>query len=169
MARRNKGMWAAILLASVVSLVIFGATNLFMKMGNARAFSGHLKLAADSAAVETARSELDLAIKGIEAKGYTSGYTSIFYNTPGDDIGFWYNNIKSADKLLKELPPTASQLEQNTVLLKLRQVLLDHTGKDGEKVTLPPGLHKYPFNWLFALWGWLSALVLVVSGLALQD
>ena len=56
---------------------------------------GYLKQAADANTVELARERLNLAINYIEAKGYTTGYTSIFVKTEDENIGYWYQNIKA--------------------------------------------------------------------------
>ena len=119
--------------------------------------SGYLERAANASTVELAHNELTRSLGYLEANGLTEGYTSIVYETPDEDIGFWYENLKAAQQELAELPSNTSALERTNVLLKLRETLLD----EGEKanVIVPEGLSVYPNNLLWAvlvqvaLWG----------------
>lgn len=120
--------------------------------------SGHLKRAADANSIPLAISELEIAVNYMEQHELTEGYSSVLYETPDQDIGFWYKNINSALKDLKTLDPKASSLEKSNVLLKLRETLLDHSGQ-AEQVTTPRGVSIFPHNvlfagvWLFLLFG----------------
>jgi len=122
-----------------------------------------LKRASDANTVELAQQELDAAIKGIKERRLTSGYTSVLYNTPDEDLGFWYKNIKSASDELKQLPPESSQLEKTNVLMKLRETLLD-SGEKGMSVTAPSGVSIYPNNVLYGALGTFGWLFFVVFG-----
>lgn len=122
---------------------------------------GHLKRAADANTIQLAIQELKVSVKYIEDNGMTSGYTSVFYNTPDEDLGFWYVNLKSSLEELEKVKPETSQLERSNLLLKLRQTLLDHSGKDGETVTKPAGISRYPSNSGFA-WGFIMSLVMAL-------
>ena len=119
--------------------------------------SGYLERAANASTVALAHNELTRSLGYLEANGLTEGYTSIVYETPDEDIGFWYQNLKAAQQELAELPPSASALERTNVLLKLRETLLDEGGK--ANVIVPEGLSVYPNNLLWAvliqvaLWG----------------
>ena len=111
--------------------------------------AGHLKRAADASTIELAKSELEFALKNMETYGWTQGYTSIVYNTPDEDIGFWYKNIKDSLKELNQVGESVSALERTNILLKLRETLLDHRGERGEAVTHPTGVAMHPYNALF--------------------
>ena len=124
---------------------------------------GYLKRAADSATIEIATKELDIALRYMEDHSLTSGYTSILYRTPDEDIAFWYTNIKAAHDELTTLPKEASPLERTNVLMKLRETLLDEDSKRFE-ITLPSGISVYPFNGMFALWGWASSILTFLFG-----
>lgn len=129
-----------IVFASVVMLSISFETEI----------GGHLKRAADSNQPETALKELDTALRGMDRRGFdtcTPGkcFTSIIYRTPDEDIGFWYQNIKSARDDLRALPRDADQLMISNSLMKLRETLLDNTDS-GDEVTLPRGISRYPNN-----------------------
>ena len=103
---------------------------------------GHLMRAAQSNTIEMASSELNQAIKYLESNKLTSGYTSVFYQTPEDDIGFWYRNLVSIRDSLKKVPPEASPLERSNVLLKVHESLV--SGDRVSSLIEPPGISFYP-------------------------
>ena len=121
---------------------------------------GYLKRAADANTVELAKSQVNIAVKYMEDNDLTKGFTSIIYNTPDEDIGFWYGNIKAAADELNTLKSDATQLEKSNVLMKLRETLLD-----GNRITCPSGIHKYPNNKLFALLYIISSALLATLGI----
>lgn len=105
---------------------------------------GRLKRAADANTVEIAKKELDAAINYLKANGLTSGQTGVLWNTPDNDIDFWFKNLTAArDELNTQALKPA---EQAMILKKLRETLLDKT-QAGESVTVPPYLAFYP--WCF--------------------
>lgn len=136
-----------------------------------RECGGHLKRAADSNTIALATIEMATAVNYLEANHLTNGYTLVFYNTPDEDVGFWHQNLKaSLDQLQQETAkkPEATALEQSTLLLKLRQTLLDHK-EGGEQITAPTGISVYPNNllwgvafWIFLPLGFLSCIVFIV-------
>lgn len=119
--------------------------------------TGHLKRAADANSVEMAKSELKTAIDYLEEKGFTRGYTSVFYNTPDEDIAFFYNNLKASYQELLKVGEESSSLEKSNTLMKLRETLIDH-GKEGDHVTCPNGLSRYPNNLLLGIMMTLACL-----------
>lgn len=123
---------------------------------------GHLKRAADANSIELAMQEIRFAITNMEAQSLTSGYTSVIWKTPDEDIGFWYNNIKTAYAELDSLPASTSPLERSNMLIKLRETLLDHT-KEGDSVTNPEGISRYPNNKMFFWLTW-SSLFFSLAG-----
>lgn len=122
--------------------------------------SGYLKRAADANTIELAKEELTKAINYLEANNITSGYTSILWETPDEDIDFWYRNLKASQTELENLK-SDSALEKTNVLIKLRETLTD-----GEKsrVTVPEGLAVYPNN---KLWGFLMFIASIFGTLGL--
>ncbi|MGY3795554.1 hypothetical protein [uncultured Aquimarina sp.] len=145
-----------------VSLVIFGV-RISKKIQFKQNVSGYLKRAADASTIEIANEELTKVITYLEANNLTSGYTSMMWETPNEDIGFWYKNLKASQNELQNLK-SESALERTNVLIKLRETLLD-TGKK-TKVTIPKGLAVYPDN---KLWGFLitTALFSLLIGFVL--
>lgn len=120
--------------------------------------TGYLKRAANANTVEIAKQELRTAIKYLEENNLTSGYTSILWKTPDEDIEFWYNNLKASEMELSKVDSTTSSLEKTNILMKLRETLIDN-GDKGDRLTIPAGLYKYPYNL-----GW--AILLTLSILA---
>ena len=118
---------------------------------------GYLKRAADANTVSLAHANLTTAIVYAQEHGLTSGYTSILYRTPDEDVGFWYGNLLEASGELGAITDQTTQLERTNVLMKLRETLLDQ-GDEGVSVTAPPGLSVYPHN-RFLFWLALIALI----------
>lgn len=134
--------------------------RIYQKIVFKQEVSGYLKRAADANTIDLAKQELGIAVAYLEANNMTEGYTSIFYRTPDEDVGFWYQNLKASLNELENLQSN-SALEKTNVLIKLRETLLD----SGEKtrVTIPEGLHVFPNNGLWALLGW-TALIFFLVG-----
>lgn len=76
--------------------------------------------------------------------------------------------MKSSLKELDEVSAAATPLEKSNVLMKLRETLVDQAGSDVD-VTVPPGISLYPYRLFVWIAGWVSLLVLCVSGLALRS
>jgi hypothetical protein len=128
--------------------------------------SGHLKRAADANSVELAVQEMETVVEYLEGKRMTSGYTSIFFRSPDEDVGFWYKNLKSARDELSRVEPETSSLERTNILMKLRETLVDE-GTNGVTVTVPAGITVFPYNTLYCVWGVLSAIAFC-AGLVLS-
>jgi hypothetical protein len=131
----------------LLASVIFGfriSKNIEFKQN----VSGYLKRAADANTIALANQELTKVIDYLEANNITEGYTSIFYETPNEDISFWYQNLKASQLELTNLQ-SESALEKTNVLMKLRETLVDNGEKT--RVTIPPGLAVYPNNTMWAL------------------
>lgn len=124
--------------------------------------TGYLKRAADANTVEIAKEQLQKSIHYLEENNLTKGYTSILWQTPDEDIEYWYKNLKASEKELIKVDSTAASMEKTNLLMKLRETLLDN-GKEGDKLTVPGGLSRYPNN---GIWGILILLsVLIIIGL----
>lgn len=121
-----------------------------------RGCEGYLKRAADANTVALAEQNLAIAVKYAEDNGMTSGYTSIIYRTPDEDVGFWYSNLKASLEELRSITPEATQLERTNILMKLRETLLDEGNE--VKVTVPNGISIFPDNTMYAILGVLSIL-----------
>jgi hypothetical protein len=153
----KKYLISALLL--LFSLGVFGV-RISEKVAFKQNVSGYLKRAADASTIDLANAELTKVIDYLEANKLTSGHTSILWETPDEDIGFWYQNLKASQQELQNLNSN-SALERTNVLMKLRETLLD-TG-ERTNVTIPKGLDVYPDN---LLWGILmfSAFIAMMAG-----
>lgn len=122
--------------------------------------TGYLERASNANTVELAHAELSKAIDYLEINKITSGYTSVFYKTPDEDISFWYRNLKQSQKELELAKQSKTMLEKTNVLMKLRETLVD-IGKDGDSLTIPNGLSRYPNNTFYAVLLTISSLIIV--------
>jgi hypothetical protein len=139
----------------LLASVIFGfriSKNIEFKQN----VSGYLKRAADANTIALANQELTKVIDYLEANNITDGYTSIFYETPNEDIGFWYQNLKASQNELANLN-SESALEKTNVSIKLRETLVDSGQKT--RVTIPQGLAVYPNNTMWALLNFLATIM----------
>ncbi len=137
----------------LISLVIFGM-RIAKSVEFKRNVSGLLKRAAAANTIQLADEELSKAIQYLEKNKMTSGYTSILYETPDEDIDFWYRNLKASQNELQTLN-SDSALEKANVLIKLRETII---GKS--RVTVPDGLSVYPNN---KFWAFLMSIAILAG------
>ena len=141
-----------IILLTILTLAGTGAV-VYKRIEFKQNCSGRLERAANANTVELAVKELDAAIQYAESKGDTTGYTSVIYRTPDEDVEYWYNNLCASRQELLNLPDSTSTLEKTNTLMKLRETLTD-TGEHGSYVIYPDGLQFYPHNVLWGLLRW---------------
>ena len=141
-----------IILLTILALAGTGAV-IYKRIDFKQNCSGRLERAANANTVELAVKELDAAIQYAEAKDLTTGYTSVIYRTPDEDVEYWYNNLCASRQELINLPDSASTLEKTNTLMKLRETLTD-TRENGTKVIYPNGLQFYPHNFLWGILRW---------------
>ena len=157
-------------LAATLSLLLFAAV--FLSWTGVRIVAaiqfdrnceGYLKRASDANAIPRAMEETGKALGYMEDHALTSGYTSILYNTPDEDVAFWYQNIKDAHTEMAELDlEKSTPLEKSNMLMKLRETLLD-SGSSGDSVTVPTGISVFPYNLLAVVTGLISLIGMVVA------
>lgn len=121
----------------------------------------YFQLAADANSVTLAEKHLTSGINYLEQNNLTSGYTKIFVYRPTNDIGLWYENLKSAQLQLQELnkKEELTELEESNSLMKLRETLLDSTGT----VTHPEGVMFHPS---YTSYFWTAVLIWLLWVLA---
>ena len=147
----------------MVPLVGYGCTRAVKAVQFEQSCGGYLKRAADANTVEMARRELRTALDYIEANNLTSGYTSVLWRTPDEDVAFWHRNLSAAADELAAVKPDAAQLERTNVLMKLRETLLDAGDKGASQVTIPDGISVFPSNGAYAMFGTLALLLSFVG------
>lgn len=123
--------------------------------------TGYLMRAANANTIELANTQLAIAIKYLEDNNLTSGYTSVLWKTPDEDIEFWYNNLKISQNELLKVDSTFSALEKTNILMKLRETLTD-TNDGSDKLTYPFGLSRYPNNLLWGILLSISVILIVI-------
>ena len=97
-----------------------------------------------------------------EKNGLTEGTVSIFLKDPANDIGFWYQNMKTAYVELENLPEEATALEKSNVLMKVKESLTGNN-KNGQFVRHPSGISIYPYNIAYFWWCAISAILAIIS------
>lgn len=147
----------------ILSLIAYGIDLKYKDIVFDRDIGEHMKRAADANTVELATQEMEIVVKNMKDAGMTSGYTSVVYQTPEDEVKFWFDNMNASLQELKAINPNATQQEKSNVLMKLKETLTDNTEK-GIKITAPPGISKFPNNKIYALVGWILLFIAVVGG-----
>jgi hypothetical protein len=118
-------MKAFLLVIGVIFSVSIFTTGIVKSVNLTQNCTGYLERASNSNTVETAMFELERSIKYLEDNNLTTGYTSIFYRTPDEDIGFWYKNLKDSYIELSKVDSNTTSLEKSNLLMKLRETLMD--------------------------------------------
>ena len=165
MSKRSSGVWFG--LGLILPSVVVGGAFWYRSVVFDQNCGGLLVRAANANTIPLAHAELDRAVKYLESEGLTDGYTSVWYQTPDEDIGFWYKNLVEARSELKSLTEKGegkvSALEQSNTLLKLRDTLTTNKGQGGESLTYPDGISRYPNNAVMGLFAILSGLFAFVG------
>lgn len=158
-----KPFFFTIFILSLALSIVWGAVRTIETIKFNRECGGYLTRAANANTVPMAKKELARALAYMEKEKLTEGYTSVVYQTPDEDIGYWYSNIKASFDELNQLDPNSSPLEKTNVLMKLRETLTDQ-GENGTKVVYPKGISIYPLNGLFLILGWVGFIGVLISG-----
>ncbi len=161
MYRRQSNGYLFAGIVFVLCVLAFGACETVVAVKFSINVTDRLKRAADANTVGTAIKELDSVISYLEQNNVTEGYTSVIYETPDEDVGFWYNNLKSSLVELRSLPESSTTLEKSNALMKLRETILD-SGKSSDKVTEPDGISRFPSNLAWALGNCLLIPILAI-------
>ena len=152
-----------LLVISLALLLGLGGYCIYLNIDLKQNCTGYLKRAADSNKVETAQKELEKALNYLEAENLNTGYTSVLWQTPDEDVEFWYNNIKESHEELSKVDSITTSLERSNVLMKLRETLLDN-GESGTKLTVPKGLSRYPNNGIIGTLFWVLGISFLFTG-----
>ena len=116
----------------------------------------YLELSAEANSIVLAERHLTTAIDYLEKNEITSGQARFIVKYPKNDIGLWYENLKTAQSQLQQMifDGDYNELEQSNMLMKLRETLLD-----GEYVVLPLCVSLFPNGTLLL---WLNTTLCVV-------
>ena len=124
-------------------------------------FLGHLERAANTTLTETALNELGIGVDYLEIKQMTSGFTSVVWNTPDEDVGYFYTNLKNAYANLHKINYTGTEIEKSNALLKLKESLIYNNGKHGDKVIYPDDLQYYQNKYIWAFFDYSSGFLFI--------
>lgn len=140
----------------IIPIIIYGVAAVKTIQMNANCIS-YFEMAADANSVELAEKHLTSGIKYIEENNLTEGHTKLLVYKPTNDLGLWYENLKSAQTQLQELNSNEelTELEESNALMKLRETLLDSEGS----VTHPLMISFYPNH---IGWFWSMCLIWLV-------
>lgn len=114
----------------------------------------YIHRAAGAMDIQASKAELAKAIDYIEENNLTEGVVSIFFKNPSNDVGFWYETLKSAYNELDTFPENATQLEKSNFMMRMHESFLE--------VGLPNGISIYPKNAFYFWWSVLSLLGAIV-------
>lgn len=151
-----------------IPFLLWGGVRIYKGINYNIECSGHLKRAADANTIDLAKKEMETALKYIESQNMTTGYTSVLYRTPDEDVSFWYQNLAASFTELKTVLDKATQLEKSNLLMKLRETLLDQ-GENSQNVTAPDGISIFPNNTEYAVWGWISFVLSIIGGILIME
>ena len=104
---------------------------------------GYIERSANANTIQLAVASLATATTYLDEHNIRSGYTSILYKTPDEDVGYWSQNLHAALDELKAVKPETTQLERTNILLKLRETL---TAQDGAQTIIPKGISIHGNN-----------------------
>lgn len=143
---------ALCIILCIIPIIVYGVGIVKSIQMDANCTS-YLKMAADANDVKLAHKHLTSAIEYLERNRITSGDTNIFVYKPTNDIGLWYENLKSAQNQLAILceKEDLTELEESNALMKLRETLCDNEG-----ITHPSCISFYP-NHI----GWFWSMILI--------
>jgi hypothetical protein len=136
---------ASLALFFALAFILFSTTLYVVDYKFECNVKGYLQRTANANNVKNANENLTKVISYLEEKNLTKGNSSLFFDTPENDIAYWYKNLKDAQVELQSIPENVSLLEQSNVLIKLRETLISHSDK-GEELIIPENLQYYPFQ-----------------------
>jgi len=145
----------------LIPFILWGGMRIYKGIVLKIECTGHIKRAADANTINLAIQEMKTVVSFLEREKITSGYTSVIYITPSEDVGFWYQNLKASLEELEKVKPEATQLEKSNILIKLRETLLDHG--QSVSITAPSGINVFPNNAGYAIFGVLCFILLIVG------
>ncbi len=141
-----------------IPFVAWGGTRIVKDINFDRHCQGFMKQSADANTISIAKKSLSTALDYLDDEqlfrdGVETHYTSVIYNSPGEDVGFWCGNLRAAmDELNNFDEESADVLIISNFLMKLRETLTDDAGS-GVSVTVPTGMSVYPNNTAYAVSG----------------
>jgi len=145
-----------------LSTLSWGGYRLVAKFQAQSAYLGYLKNASQTDSIPLIKIELKKAMVEIERRGLTSGYTSIIWTTPNDNIGLWYKNLMLLLNQLYYFPDNSSAKEKSKMLMKIKEILIDESKDEKDNLYFPEKVYLFPHNKIVALWGAVSIMMTII-------
>lgn len=164
-----KTVWIILCIICIIVPIIVYACGIVHCIEFSVNCTDYLKLAADANSTKLAEKHLTAAIEYLETNHLTFGHTGIIIKSPQNDIGIWYENLKSAQTNLHFLneKEDLTDLEESNALMKLRETLLDEG-----TITHPQHISFYPahVSWFWSMvLIWLLWIVAIFFGVAAAE
>ena len=139
------------ILTIIIAIVVYGGAIINSCTFNVNCID-YFELAANANNVELAEKYLSNGIEYLEKEGLTQGNTNFIFKYPTNDIGIWYENLKSAQAQLQELKEREglTELEETNSLMKLRETLIDEEGT----INHPRMISFYPYHIFMEILMW---------------
>ncbi len=163
----TKTVYIMLGLILVLPFIVYVGVVTYKDIVFTQEIGGHMERAANANTINLALEEMQIVVTNMEKNGYTSGYTSIIYRTPDEDVGFWYTNMKQSLNELERVNPNATQLEQSNVLMKLKETLADNN-ENGLSVTVPDGISRFPNNTTYAAIFWTTFAIAIFGVISIK-
>jgi hypothetical protein len=141
-----------------VPLVCVGIATWYQSYSFDVGCGNYLKRAADAPSIEMASAAMDTAIAYCRRNELTHGNGAIFFKKPEHDIGYWFNQLVSADEELDQALQEGGELIESNALMKLREVLLDASAS-GDSLTLPANISIAPNQLMWHAMFWVSGFL----------
>lgn len=153
MSRDTQSIWWVLPFTVFVFICLWTAgNNWYFSMR----VTEELKLAADASTLETASDRIGRALDYLETHDKTEGHSHLLVESPENDVGHWYKNLKDAkskaDTILAD--PDATDESRDLALVQIRKALVDGS----EIVTQPPYMGIFPHQRLVTGVGLISFL-----------
>lgn len=115
--------------------------------------------AAKASTIEIAQSSLKTAVYYLDNHGLANGNTAPYFETPLEDLGFYYRNLKASLANLDSIKVNATSTDISNTLIKLHESL---------SMPVPPGIENYPNNLAYSLWLWISIILAFIQYVTLK-
>ena len=162
---------------SVLSFVIWAGVRIDKDYDLDAEGAGHFFRAYKANTVSSALDEWNKGIAFLERENLTEGNTGAFWQTPSDDLEFFYQNVLEMRDFLKTLPDTLSleSFDQKVIsnegnpvrdlsfTVFDRKALLERM--EATVKNSPGGMSIYPHNYSYAIWCWISILLFIITGI----
>jgi hypothetical protein len=112
-----------------------------------------------TSSADYSKSEMERAVKYIEDRNLTSGFTSIVGNQPDENLSLWYYDIRGKQAYIDHLHDLPSDVRKDQIADHAEYVNAFNMHR--KDVDIPNGISIYPYNTLFFVWSMISIVMLL--------